>query len=199
MALTADRSRVTVRDLVAGISPHDEREAADQARTLDWIDSGAPLFRTAKPATPPQHLVMYAALVDEAHRRILLVDHINAGLFLLPGGHADPDEDPRDGIIREVTEELGLTPPFHPAFGDAPLFLTVTWTRPPGTHQDVTLWFCFSANSLAPLTPDTREFRSVEWLPIDNPTVWAEDGFDPEMARFISKLTTRSRPSPHHG
>lgn len=53
-----------VRDRVMAVTPADDREAADQEAILDWIDSGAPLFRTAKPATPPRHLCVYFALVD---------------------------------------------------------------------------------------------------------------------------------------
>ena len=72
--MSDDDARVVVRDRVRAVSPLDAREAADQADILGWIESGAPLFRTAKPATPPRHLAVYAALVDEAERSIMLVD-----------------------------------------------------------------------------------------------------------------------------
>ena len=47
-----DDPRTVVRERVTAVSPADEKEAADQAAILSWIDSGAPLFRIAKPATP---------------------------------------------------------------------------------------------------------------------------------------------------
>jgi hypothetical protein len=47
-----DQPRSVIRALVEGVSPHDAREARDRQWMLDWVDSGAPLFRLAKPATP---------------------------------------------------------------------------------------------------------------------------------------------------
>jgi 8-oxo-dGTP pyrophosphatase MutT (NUDIX family) len=43
-----------------------------------------------------------------ADGRILLVDHVNAGLWLPPGGHVEVDEDPGLTARREIQEELGL-------------------------------------------------------------------------------------------
>jgi hypothetical protein len=70
-----DDPRTVVRDRVLAVIPVDDREAADQAAILEWIDSGAPLFRTVPPATPPKHLAVYFALVDDDARCVLLVDH----------------------------------------------------------------------------------------------------------------------------
>ncbi|WP_158889102.1 hypothetical protein [Amycolatopsis anabasis] len=74
-----------VRDLVAVVIPLDEHAAHDQTTTLSWVESGAPLFRIARPATPDKHLCVYSALLDEARRTVLLVDHVKAGLWLCPG------------------------------------------------------------------------------------------------------------------
>jgi 8-oxo-dGTP diphosphatase len=87
--------RSVVRDLVTGVSPHDLLEERDRQWILDWIDSGAQLFRLAKPATPPQHLAVYAALLDEESGSLLYVHHAKAKAFLMPGGHVDDGEDPR--------------------------------------------------------------------------------------------------------
>jgi 8-oxo-dGTP diphosphatase len=98
--------RAAIRREVASIRPFDEQEAIHRADALAWIDSGAPLFRYAKPATPPKHLVSYFAVVDGTH--ILLVDHKNAQLWLPPGGHVEPEEYPRKTVERELFEELGF-------------------------------------------------------------------------------------------
>jgi 8-oxo-dGTP pyrophosphatase MutT (NUDIX family) len=50
------RVRAAIRDEVASILPLDELEETHRSDTLAWIDSGATLCRTAKPATPPKHL-----------------------------------------------------------------------------------------------------------------------------------------------
>jgi 8-oxo-dGTP diphosphatase len=185
---STDDPRVVVRDHVRAVSPLDDREAADQADILGWIESGAPLFRTAKPATPPRHLAVYAALVDEAERSVMLVDHRKAQLWLLPGGHVDDGEDPRWSVEREAFEELGISPKFHEKISQ-PCFLSVTQTRGAGSHTDVTLWFVLEGDSSAEVRPDLGEFSEVRWLSLDR-TDWSEPCFDPHMDRFVRKLSS---------
>ncbi|MGI5292672.1 NUDIX domain-containing protein [Nonomuraea polychroma] len=181
--------RSLLRALVAGVAPHDAKEAADRQWMLDWVDSGAQLYRLAKPATPPQHLAVYAALVDEHRRSVMLVDHVKAKAWVMPGGHVDEGEDPRRTVVRELDEELRITPRFHPAFGSAPMFLTVTQTRGADSHTDVTLWFVFEGDQQVPITPDAAEFTDVRWFGLDDGTCWAAGQFDPGMARFMAKLS----------
>ncbi|TDD62597.1 NUDIX domain-containing protein [Actinomadura darangshiensis] len=189
MSSVVEGPRAVVWDLVAAVTPFDEREAADRRWMLDWIESDAPLFRTEKPATPPEHLAVYAALVDEDSHSVMLVDHVKAKAWLMPGGHVDPDEDPRQTIVRELDEELRIAPSFHPLTGSAPLFLTVTQTRGAHSHTDVTLWFVFQADRRTPITPDPAEFSAVRWFELDRETGWAAEQFDPQMARFVAKLS----------
>src|SRR5262245_40888497 len=100
--------RSSIRAELESIHPLDGVEHQHRSDALIWVDSGAPLFRTEKPAVPPKHLVSYFAVVDG--NRILLVDHKNAGLWLPPGGHVEQGEHPRDTVLREVREELGFVP-----------------------------------------------------------------------------------------
>ncbi|MFI9591195.1 NUDIX domain-containing protein [Nonomuraea sp. NPDC052265] len=183
-----DGPRSVVRDLVAGVSPYDDKEAADRTWMLDWVASGAQLFRLAKPATPPQHLAVYAALLDEESGSVMLVNHVKANAWLMPGGHVDDGEDPRRTIVRELDEELRISPPFHPRFGDDPFFLTVTQTRGAHSHTDVTMWFVFKGDQRTPITPDPAEFSDVRWFALET-AGWAADQFDPGMARFVAKLS----------
>jgi 8-oxo-dGTP pyrophosphatase MutT (NUDIX family) len=180
--------RDVVHDLVAGVVPLDEREAQDQATTLRWVRSGAPLFRTARPATPDKHLCVYFALLDAARSTVLLVDHVKAGLWLFPGGHVDDGEDPRVTVVREAAEELGIDGEFHPQFGDNPLFLTVTKTRGEHSHTDVSFWFVLAADKDMRIEADPREANAVRWFDLDDPAQWAHDRFDPHMMRFRQKL-----------
>ena len=154
MHVTADPARLIVHDLVAGIAPYDGREAQHQRQILDWIASGTQIFRLAKPATPDQHLAVYAALVDDQSQSVLYVHHSKAHAYLMPGGHVDDGEDPRRTVVRELAEELGYTPPFHSASEDEPFFASVCRTRGENSHTDVTLWFAFAASRSAPITPD---------------------------------------------
>jgi len=136
------RSSVNVvRDLIAGISPWDDIEAEHQQWALRWLESTDDVFRRIKPATPDRHLVSYVVLIDAGDGSTLLVDHINAGLWLPPGGHLEPDEHPADAARRETQEELGIEP-VSAADPVQPTFVTVTQTVGiDHGHTDVTLWF----------------------------------------------------------
>ena len=47
-------------------------------------------------------------LVRDGDGRVLLVKHVNGGIWVLPGGAVDPDESPQDAVVREVWEETGI-------------------------------------------------------------------------------------------
>ena len=175
--------RASLAHLVRSITAFDELEAAHLRHTLAWIESGAPLFRTQKPAIPPQHLVAYFVLFDPIQQKILLVDHKNAGLWLPSGGHVEPDEPLRTTVMRELREELALDAHFYQ---DDPLFLTVTETVGNGTrHTDVSLWYVLHGDAHVLPLYDTAEFHRVAWFPV------AELPYprtDPHLARFVAKL-----------
>ena len=189
--MSVDHVRAVVRGLVAGVTPWDEREGTDRRQFLEWIDSGQPLFRVAKPATPPQHLAVYAALIDDRDMSIMLVHHLAAQAWLLPGGHVDENESPRVSVQRELREELGIAPAFHPAFGDDPLFLSITRTRGAGSHLDATLWFGFTFDRSLSMSPDDREFTATKWMSLADAASWDQETFDPEMHRFVAKAIDR--------
>jgi 8-oxo-dGTP diphosphatase len=182
--------RASARNRVLAVRPSDEKESADQAAILRWVDSGAPLYRTAGPGSPPEHLCVYFALVDDASRSVLLIHHVKAQMWLLPGGHVDEGEDPRDTAEREALEELGLHARFHPALGAGEaFFLSITKTGDDPLHVDITLWFAFACDQRETLQPDPREISAIRWVRLDEPVDWAADCYDPQMARFIRKLT----------
>ncbi len=178
--------RQTIAALVRAIAPHDELERQQIATVVSWIDAGAPLFRIAKPDVPPQHLVAYFTLVDPGHRRLLLVDHINAGLWLPSGGHVELGEHPRATVQRELAEELGLAADF--LYPD-PLFVTVTQTvGATAGHTDVSLWYALRADSTQPIEFDRAEFHGVQWFDVASLPL---ERADPHLGRFAAKLFAR--------
>jgi 8-oxo-dGTP pyrophosphatase MutT (NUDIX family) len=167
---------------LAAIRPIDDIERRHLADAVAWVRSGAPLFRTQKPATPTKHLVSYFALLAE--RQILLVDHKNAQLWLPTGGHVEPDEDPRMTVIRELREELGLAATIDDV--RPPLMVTVTSTVGlTAGHTDVSLWYTVSASRHARITFDENEFQTVRWFAFSELPL---DRSDPHLGRFIAKL-----------
>lgn len=191
MTSSSQHARRVVRDLAEQIAVFDEVERAAQSFALEWIDSGAGLFRVQPPDVPNPHLCVYAVLVDEARRKVLLTDHVKAKAWLAPGGHVDDGEDPRASVLREAREELGIEASFHPRFaaGD-PFFLTVTDTRGQHSHTDVSFWFLLSGSEEMALVRDPAEAHALRWFAIDDPAEWSDpDRFDPGMLRFLRKLT----------
>lgn len=180
--------RAAIRSELEAISPLDALEVQHRSEALAWIDSGAPLFRTAKPATPPQHLVSYFAVVNG--ERILLVDHRNAQLWLPPGGHVEEGEHPRDTVVREVREELGFAPAHEIA---APLMVTCTETVGlTSGHTDVSLWYVVNAAEGQTMTYDEQEFAGIRWFEFSDAPFHRSD---PHLARFIRKLRSVQRMS----
>lgn len=175
--------RSKIHQIVSSISPLDDVEEQDIHFVLNWIESGSEIFRIKKPATPETHLVSYFVISSHNMDQILLVDHKKAELWLPPGGHVDPDEDPKETVIREAKEELSIEADF---FSDEPIFLTVTKTVGNVTsHTDVSLWYMLKGDPYQPLDYDPDEFHQICWFAIDKIPF---EKSDPHMKRFIQKM-----------
>lgn len=169
------------RDLIASLTPSDDLEARHVAETLAWLESTDDIYRRVKPATPAKHLVSYVVPMDGD--AVLLVDHRNAQLWLPPGGHVDPGEDPAVTAARELEEELGVT-----GAAATPVFLTVTVTVGlDAGHTDVSLWFPADVSRDEPLTVDEGEFAGVRWWTRAEIAAADPARFDPHLGRFLKK------------
>lgn len=176
-------ARDRVLECVNSITPFDALEDQQILETIGWIQEGAPLFRIEKPAIPERHLVSYFVLFDEEAQKILLVDHIKAGLWLPSGGHVEVDEDPRQTVVRECQEELGDEADF---FQDDPLFLTITKTvGMTAGHTDVSLWYVLRGDHRKSYAYDACEFKEIRWFDFDQIPL---DKADPHLSRFLEKL-----------
>ncbi len=131
----------------------------------------------------PGRLVVGAALVDRLERpsRLLAARRLappeHAGGWELPGGKVEPGESPRDALVRELAEELGVSivvgdPVFGPGSdGSWPLrrgLRMLVWLveardgiPAPGPDHDAVRW----------LTAEER--YAVPWLPGDLPVIEA--------------------------
>ncbi|NOX51298.1 MAG: NUDIX domain-containing protein [Gammaproteobacteria bacterium] len=173
--------REKIHHEVSLIQPLDELEARTQKDTLSWIASDIELCRLEKPATPPQHLIAYFVVVEGDY--LLLVDHINAELWLPTGGHVEPGEHPRDTVLREAKEELCIDAVF---LFDGPLFLTNTLTvGKTAGHTDVSLWYVLKGNREQVMSFDQSEFHTVQWFHKDAIPLQRSDQ---HMGRFLRKL-----------
>lgn len=188
-----DEVRAVARSMVAEIEPLDDLEAEHQRAVVDWIGSDADIYRIAKPDVPRKHLVSYCVLVDTDLRQLLLVDHRDARRWLPTGGHVEPDEHPARAAQREIDEELGIQPGFHPAIGPSPLLVTQTETGGSSKpHTDVSLWFVFDGSKSGDeLAPDAGEFVDARWWGFEEIGHRPATRFDPHLPRFVEKLRRR--------
>jgi 8-oxo-dGTP pyrophosphatase MutT (NUDIX family)/predicted O-methyltransferase YrrM len=175
--------RSEIHQIVSTMMPLDAIEEKHIRFVLDWIESGSEIFRIEKPATPETHLVCYFVIATPEMDRILLVDHKLAKLWLPPGGHVDPGEDPKETVRREAKEELGIDSEF---LFDEPLLLTVTKTvGNVAKHTDVSLWYLLKGDQSQVLDYDPNEFHQIRWFGIDEIPF---EKSDPHMKRFVEKM-----------
>jgi len=179
--------REKIKKLVTSITPYDQLEEEHKLNVLGWIDSGAELFRIQKPDVPPKHLVSYFILFDQSTKKLLLVDHIKAGLWLPAGGHVEKDENPTGTVKREIQEELSIAAEF---IVETPIFVTVTKTiNTSSPHTDVSLWYLLKGDSTKKLDYDTREFNGYKWVSSEEILAMDIKTLDPHLHRLVKKLT----------
>lgn len=183
-----DASKILLQNTISSITPFDVLETSHQANALAWIDSGAPLFRTVKPATPPKHLVAYFVMYDEDSGRLHLIDHVSSGLLLPTGGHVEPDENPRSTVIRESLEELGIAADFGTKFGRDPFFITINKTVGEGQHIDVSLWYIVRGHPDESYEYEKREVQGARWLTPLQILAMDINTMDRHLHRFANKL-----------
>lgn len=109
---------------------------------------------------PRKRLIAHVLLLDEAGRVGMCETSFKPD-FELPGGIVEPYESPRDGAIREMYEELGVT--LSPD-----RVLVVDWLRPYlGWEDAVEVVFGaerLSAAQVASVRPDGHEILALHWL-----------------------------------
>jgi ADP-ribose pyrophosphatase YjhB (NUDIX family) len=168
--------------VIAALSPVDDLEARHLAQARAWLESTDDVYRRVRPATPAMHLVSYVVPLDAD--AVLLVDHRNARLWLPPGGHVEPGEDPALTAARELHEELGVD-----GAAATPVFLTVTRTvGVDAGHTDVSLWYTAAVGRDRPLAADEGEFAAVRWWTRAEIAAADPVGFDPHLGRFLAKV-----------
>jgi len=188
LMVVLENMRDEILDEVKNIEPVDETERLHIDDVLSWIQGPSDIFRIAKPDNPPKHLVSYFVVYDSRVQKLMLIDHVKANMWLPSGGHVEIDEHPRETVRREAMEELELVADFR-VIGEEPAFITVTETRGPGTHTDVSFWYVIVGDSTAELNYDKREMRGLKWLSFDEVLAMDDQLLDPHMKRFVRKFS----------
>jgi len=130
----------------------------------------------------PVHVTGSAIVVGE--RGTVLLEHRRLGMWLQPGGHIDPGEDPWDAARREAAEETGLDVVFH----DGRVELVHVDVHAGGRgHTHLDLRYLLDGGSADP-DPPAGESQAVAWF------AWpaaVERAGDPRLAGLLGVLGRR--------
>lgn len=142
---------------IRGLEPVDDREAA----SIEVF--GRELARLDRPFdedADPTHVTGSAVVIGP--RGVLLHLHKRLGLWLQPGGHLDPGEEPWQAALREAIEETGLglrfREPGHPLF-----HVDVHPAARGHTHLDLRYVLEGGDADPAPAPGESQDVRWFEW------------------------------------
>lgn len=157
MTEPTDPRRARLLTALAAHRPADPHEAWSLQRTralVAWLR--APFDEDAD-ATH----VTGSAIVRDRAGRVVLHRHKRLGIWLQPGGHVDPGEDPAEAARRETAEETGLLAD-HPHGG--PHLIHVDVHPGPRGHLHLDLRYLLHADGGATLRPSSGESPDVAWF-----------------------------------
>jgi 8-oxo-dGTP diphosphatase len=126
-------------------------------------------------------VVSAAVIVDRG--RVLLTQRKSgthlAGAWEFPGGKVEPDEDPRDALVRELREEIGVTA----EVGD---IVEVTFHRYP--TKSVLLIVSEARHAPGSAEPAAIDVAAVKWA---EPADLRDELFPPADVAVLAKVRAR--------
>ena len=118
-----------------------------------------PLRRLAVRLGTPSYTVGAVLVLRRQDGQVLMVEQRHSGGWALPGGLLRRSEDPVDGLVREVGEEIGVR--LEKAQLPTPTALVDARAR------RVDLVFVLDADGQQPRREDEDEVLNLGWFPLD--------------------------------
>jgi 8-oxo-dGTP pyrophosphatase MutT (NUDIX family) len=158
---------------VSGFVPRTVRETESHQRFLGEL---ARLVRPLDRHADASHVTGSGLVLGR--RGTVLHLHKRIGLWLQPGGHVEPGEDPAEAARREAAEETGL-PVVHPPGGPELLHLDV---HPASGHLHLDLRYVLLAPDRDP-APGPEESPHARWFSLAEAEAVADAGLVDALAR----------------
>lgn len=178
------RSRNELIAAVSARTPVDDRERACINEFLTELGRlGDELFDEH---ANPVHVTASALIVGP--RGIVLHRHKVLGTWVAPGGHIDPGEASSEAVVREASEETGLTVR-HP--DGVPNLVHVDVHPGPRGHTHLDLRYVLDGGDADP-APPPDESQDVAWFGWDDALAITE----PHMKGIVAHLSTMHRRAP---
>ena len=126
-----------------------------------------------------QHFAVSGFVTNKEWTKLLMVFHKKLGVWVIPGGHLEPNELPHEGALREVSEETGVNAVVLDASSLACVespkerqlpspVLTLREVIPgkngASDHIHIDLIYGCMADEQAPLRKQEEEVNEVKWM-----------------------------------
>ena len=147
----------SVRDALVGRAASGPVDARETAALRRFAAELAILERPFDEEAGPVHVT--ASAIVTGSQGVLLHRHKRLGLWLQPGGHLDPGEEPLAAARREVQEETGLDPL---VVGGGPVHVDVHGGGRGHVHLDLR-WHMQAEGLPAPAEGESQAVRWFSW------------------------------------
>lgn len=169
-----DALRSRIRDDVDRRVGLDEREVESREKFLAaYDDLDDPLSQELGPI----HVTGSGIVVGQ--RGVVMLKHKRLGIWLQPGGHIDPGENPWDAALRESAEETGLEVSFAgPIDADGvPELIHLDVHAGGRGHTHLDLRYLIDGGSADPAPPE-GESQEIDWFSWDEAIELADPGVE---------------------